>query len=68
MWQDILAEPGYDDVNIYPTGEASRLYARGLAYASLGKVAEAEGEQVSARASHPNRLSSGHHACHASRS
>lgn len=47
MWNEILAEPDYDDVDNYPTGAASRLYARGLAYASLGMVAEAEAEQVS---------------------
>lgn len=48
MWDEIIAEPQYEDSTLYATGVASGHYARGLAYASLGFVAEAEAEQVRA--------------------
>lgn len=46
MWDEILSEPPYDDVDLYASATSSRHYARGLAYASKGLVAEAEAEQV----------------------
>lgn len=46
LWNDILSEPLYDDPDLYPTGCAAAHYARGIAFASLGRVAEAEVEQV----------------------
>lgn len=46
MWDDILSEPLYEDAALYPTGSATAHYARGIAFASLGRVAEAEAEQV----------------------
>ncbi|CAM9382484.1 unnamed protein product [Choristocarpus tenellus] len=45
MWEEILAEQQYKDATMYPTGVASGHYARGMAYAALGLIAEAEAEQ-----------------------
>lgn len=46
MWDEIIAEPQYEDYGLYATGVATGFYARGIAYASKGMVAEAEEEQV----------------------
>ena len=46
MWDEIIAEPQYEDHTLYATGAATGFYARGIAYASMGMVAEAEEEQV----------------------
>lgn len=46
MWDEIIAEPQYEDYDLYATGVATGFYARGIAYASMGMVAEAEEEQV----------------------
>ena len=44
-WQEILDEPVKQDKELYPAEIATAHYARGVAYAALGKVAEAEAEQ-----------------------
>ena len=46
MWDEIIAEPQYEDCELYATGVPTGFYARGIAYASMGMVAEAEEEQV----------------------
>lgn len=46
MWDAIIAEPLPDNPSLYPTGTATAHYARGIAFASQGKVAQAEEEQV----------------------
>ena len=45
-WNEILAEPMYDDKDVFPATIATQHYARGVAYASKGMVPEAEAEQV----------------------
>ena len=45
-WDEILAEPMYDDKDVFPATIATKHYARGVAYASKGMVPEAEAEQV----------------------
>jgi len=45
-WDEILAEPTYTDSNVFPATIATQHYARGVAYASKGMVAEAEMEQI----------------------
>ena len=45
-WDEILAEPMYDDKDVFPATIATQHYARGVAYASKGMVPEAEAEQV----------------------
>ena len=45
-WEEILNEPTYDDKEAFPATIATQHYARGVAYASLGMVEEAEAEQV----------------------
>ena len=45
-WDDILAEPLRTDEAVFPGTMATQHYARGVAYASLGKVPEAEAEQA----------------------
>jgi tetratricopeptide (TPR) repeat protein len=44
-WDEILAEPTRDDKEVYAGTIATQHYARGVAYASTGRVAEAEAEQ-----------------------
>jgi tetratricopeptide (TPR) repeat protein len=44
-WDDIIAEPLKEDKGIYATTICTQHYARGVAYASKGMVAEAEAEQ-----------------------
>jgi tetratricopeptide (TPR) repeat protein len=44
-WDDILIEPMYSDKDVYPAVIATQHYARGVAYASKGMVAEAEAEK-----------------------
>lgn len=46
MWDEILAEPIEADTDLYATSVATAHYARGIAYASMGLIAEAEQEQV----------------------
>jgi tetratricopeptide (TPR) repeat protein len=46
MWDKIIAEPTYSDKNVFASTIATQHYARGVAYASKGMVAEAEAEQV----------------------
>ena len=46
MWEEILAEPLPQDVNLYATTVATAHYARGIAHAAKGIVGEAEKEQV----------------------
>ncbi|MDG1536939.1 MAG: hypothetical protein P8Q85_00095 [Candidatus Poseidoniaceae archaeon] len=45
-WDEILAEPMYDDKDVFPATIATQHYARGVAYASKGMVPEAEAEQA----------------------
>jgi len=45
-WDEILAEPMYDDKDVFPATIATQHYSRGVAYASKGMVPEAEAEQV----------------------
>jgi tetratricopeptide (TPR) repeat protein len=45
-WDEIIAEPMYSDRDVFPSTIATQHYARGVAYASKGMVAEAEAEQV----------------------
>ena len=44
-WDEILNEPLHTDTAVFPAAIATQHYARGVAYASLGKVPEAEIEQ-----------------------
>ena len=44
-WDEILNEPLHTDKAVFPAAIATQHYARGVAYASLGKVSEAEIEQ-----------------------
>lgn len=46
LWDDIIAEPRNEDPSLYPTSLTAAHYARGIAFASKGLVAEAEEEQV----------------------
>ena len=46
MWDKIIAEPTYSDGDVFASTIATQHYARGVAYASKGMVAEAEAEQV----------------------
>ena len=48
-WDEILAEPMYDDKDVFPATIATQHYARGVAYASKGMVPEAEAEQFCSR-------------------
>ena len=45
-WREIIAEPLPDDPALYCVTTASIHYAKGVAHASLGQVAEAEAEQA----------------------
>ena len=45
-WNEILDEPLHTDRNVFPAAIATQHYARGVAYASMGMVLEAEAEQV----------------------
>ena len=45
-WEDILNEPLHTDSDVFPAAIATQHYARGVAYASLGMVSEAEAEQM----------------------
>jgi tetratricopeptide (TPR) repeat protein len=45
-WDEIINEPMYTDRDVFPSTIATQHYARGVAYASKGMVAEAEAEQV----------------------
>ena len=45
-WNEILDEPLHTDRNVFPAAIATQHYARGVAYASMGMVPEAEAEQV----------------------
>ena len=45
-WDEILAEPTRDDKEVFAGVIATQHYARGVAYASKGMVAEAEAEEV----------------------
>ena len=45
-WNEILNEPLHTDRNVFPAAIATQHYARGVAYASMGMVLEAEAEQV----------------------
>jgi tetratricopeptide (TPR) repeat protein len=45
-WDDILAEPLREDRAVFPAAIATQHYARGIAFAAKGQVAEAEAEQT----------------------
>ena len=45
-WEEILARPLPADPDLYTATTATQRYARGLALAALGRVAEAEAEQA----------------------
>ena len=45
-WEEIINEPMYDDKDAFPATIATQHYARGVAYASMGMVPEAEAEQA----------------------
>jgi len=45
-WDDILAEPTREDAAVFPGAIVVQHYARGVAFASKGMVAEAEAEQA----------------------
>ena len=45
-WDEILNEPLQTDRDVFPAAIATQHYARGVAYASMGMVPEAEAEQV----------------------
>ena len=45
-WDEILNEPLHTDRDVFPAAIATQHYARGVAYASMGMVPEAEAEQV----------------------
>lgn len=49
-WEEIIAQPLPADAGLYRTTLAMMRYARGVAYAALGHVPEAEAEQVLFRA------------------
>ena len=44
-WDEILKEPLHSDKDVFPAAIATQHYARGVAYASLGMIQEAEAEQ-----------------------
>ena len=44
-WNEILSEPIPDDKSIYPASISTAYYARGIAYASLGDIKNAEIEK-----------------------
>ena len=44
-WDEILNEPLHSDKDVFPAAIATQHYARGVAYASLGMIQEAEDEQ-----------------------
>ena len=44
-WDEILNEPLHSDKDVFPAAIATQHYARGVAYASLGMILEAEAEQ-----------------------
>lgn len=44
-WDEILNEPLHSDKDVFPAAIATQHYARGVAYASLGMIQEAEVEQ-----------------------
>ena len=46
MWDDIIAEPTVSDKEVFASTIVTQHYARGVAYASKGMVAEAEAEQA----------------------
>ncbi|CAN0525108.1 unnamed protein product [Ectocarpus sp. 8 AP-2014] len=46
LWDEIIAEPRDEDPALYPTSLTTAHYARGIAFASKGLVAEAEEEQA----------------------
>eukprot|EP00903_Cladosiphon_okamuranus_P011990 g11259.t1 len=46
LWDAIIAEPLPENPEIYPTGTATAHYARGIAFASQGLIAQAEEEQA----------------------
>ena len=46
MWDDIIAEPTFSDKEVFASTIVTQHYARGVAYASKGMVAEAEAEQA----------------------
>lgn len=50
QWDDIIATPLPVDRDLYVTTTAVMLYAKGVAYATLGRVEEAEGAQQEFRA------------------
>ena len=45
-WDEILNEPLHTDKDVFPAAIATQHYARGVAFASKGMVAEAENEQI----------------------
>ena len=45
-WEEIINEPMYDDKDAFPATIATQHYARGVAFASMGLVPEAEAEQA----------------------
>jgi tetratricopeptide (TPR) repeat protein len=45
-WEEIIAYPVETDKEVFASSIATAHYARGVAFASLGRVAEAEAEQV----------------------
>lgn len=45
-WHDLIAEPLPDDPGLYANLTATLHYAKGVAHAALGKVAEAEAEEA----------------------
>ena len=45
-WDEILNEPLHTDRDVFPAAIATQHYARGVSYASMGMVPEAEAEQV----------------------
>eukprot|EP00752_Nemacystus_decipiens_P005024 g4564.t1 len=46
LWDAIIAEPLPANADLYPTGVATAHYARGIAFASQGLIAQAEEEQA----------------------
>lgn len=46
QWNAILSEPVPEDPALYPGTRATAFYARGVAFAALGRVPEAEAEQL----------------------
>ena len=45
-WDEIINEPLHTDKDVFPAAIATQHYARGVAFASKGMVAEAENEQI----------------------